>query len=59
MSEDTVRQKLFPFSLKEKVKTWLHPLHLRSISTWNDMMKEFIKKKSFHTIRQTPSGSRL
>ncbi|MGV7959493.1 hypothetical protein PJP14_29775, partial [Mycobacterium kansasii] len=44
VSEDTVRLKLFPFSLKEKAKTWLHSLRPRSIGTWNDMQREFIKK---------------
>ncbi|MGV7343119.1 hypothetical protein PJI17_30935, partial [Mycobacterium kansasii] len=44
VSNDTVRLKLFPFSLKENAKTWLHSLRPQSIGRWNDMTREFIKK---------------
>ena len=43
-SNDIVKLKLFPFSLKDKAKTWLNSLRPRSISTWQEMQTEFLKK---------------
>ena len=36
--------KLFPFSLKDKEKSWLNSLRPRSIGTWQEMQTEFLKK---------------
>ena len=33
-NEETIRLKLFAFSLKDKAKTWLNSLRPRSIGTW-------------------------
>ena len=33
-NEETTRLKLFPFSLKDKAKTWLNSLRPRLIGTW-------------------------
>ena len=35
VTNDTVRLGLFPFSLRDKAKTWLHSLSVGSITTWN------------------------
>ena len=35
---------LFPFSLKEKAKIWIHSLAPNSIFTWEDMQNEFLNK---------------
>lgn len=44
VTEDVVRLELFPFSLKEKAKAWLHSLRPMTISTWQEMIREFLKK---------------
>ena len=44
-SNDIVKLKLFPFSLKDKAKTWLNSLRPRSIGTWQEMQTEFLEKK--------------
>ena len=34
----------FPFSLKDKARSWLYTLKVRSIGSWGEMAKEFFKK---------------
>lgn len=41
VTEDVVRLRQFPFSLKEKVKAWFHSLKPRSIGTWAEMTRNF------------------
>ena len=41
---DIVRLRLFPFSLKDKVKVWLYSLRPKFITTWDDMIKAFFHK---------------
>ena len=43
-SMNTIRLKLFPFSLKDKAKTWLQSLRSSSICTWDEMQQQFLKK---------------
>jgi hypothetical protein len=43
-SIDTVRLKFFPFSLKDKAKSWLYSLRPRSIVSWGEMTHIFFKK---------------
>ena len=43
-NKETIRLKLFPFSLKDKEKSWLNSLRPRSIGTWQEMQTEFLKK---------------
>ena len=50
-NEETIRLKLFPFSLKDKAKTWLKSLRPRSIGTWQEMQIKFLKKFFFQFIR--------
>ncbi|KAF7844320.1 uncharacterized protein G2W53_001225 [Senna tora] len=42
VSEDAIRLRLFPFSLKDKAKHWLTTRD--NITTWDQMSKEFLKK---------------
>src|SRR3984885_5000303 len=42
--EDLVRLKLFPFSLKDKAKTWLLSLRPQSVNNWRQMQELFLKK---------------
>jgi hypothetical protein len=48
-SMNIIRLKLFPFSLKDKAKTWLQNLRPRSIRAWDEMQQQFIK---FFSISQ-------
>ncbi|KAF7826827.1 uncharacterized protein G2W53_017991 [Senna tora] len=54
VSEDAIRLRLFPFSLKDKAKHWLTTRD--NIATWDQMSKEFLKKcflaesRSYETI---------
>ena len=41
---DVVMPKMFPFSLKERAKFWLHSLRPTTIGTWQEMTMEFLKK---------------
>jgi hypothetical protein len=51
---NTIRLKLFPFSLKDKAKTWLQNLRPRSIRAWDEMQQQFLKK-FFPSHRKTLS----
>ena len=44
VSEDAVRLKLFPFSLKGKARQWLTSLPRGSITTWEELLKKFMDK---------------
>jgi hypothetical protein len=41
---NTIRLKPFPFSLKDKAKTWLQNLRSGSIRVWDEMQQQFLKK---------------
>jgi len=41
---NTIRLKPFPFSLKDKAKTWLQNLRSLSIRAWDEMQQQFLKK---------------
>ena len=43
-SMNTIRLKLFPFSLKDKAKTWLQNLRSGSIRSWDEIQEHFLKK---------------
>ncbi|KAL4281129.1 hypothetical protein GQ457_03G008960 [Hibiscus cannabinus] len=43
-SNEIIKLKLFPFSLKDKAKIWLNTLKPRSIDTWQEMQTQFLKK---------------
>ena len=42
--DDAVRLRLFPFSLKDKVKHWLNSKPPNSIITWDDLVHKFLSK---------------
>ncbi|XP_073154031.1 uncharacterized protein [Henckelia pumila] len=44
VSDDAIRLRLFPFSLRDKAKAWLNSLSAGSITTWEDMAKAFLTK---------------
>jgi len=48
-SMNTIRLKIFPFSLKDKAKTWLQNLRSGSIRAWNEMQQ--LLKKLFPSYR--------
>jgi hypothetical protein len=39
IENDVLKLKLFPFSLRGKVKEWLHSLPTASIKSWDDLKK--------------------
>jgi len=41
-SMNTIRLKVFPFSLKDKAKTWLQNLRSGSIRAWDEMQQQFL-----------------
>ena len=43
-SDDVLRLKLFPFSLKDRAKYWLNSIDTVTISTWDQLQREFLKK---------------
>ena len=43
-SDDALRLKLFPFSLKDRAKYWLNSIDTITISTWEQLQREFLKK---------------
>jgi len=43
-SINTIRLKLFSFSLKDKAKTWLQNLRSGSICAWDEMQQQFLKQ---------------
>jgi len=43
-SMNIIRLKPFPFSLKDKAKTWLQNLRSGSIRAWDEMQQQFLKK---------------
>ncbi|KAF5465392.1 hypothetical protein F2P56_015405 [Juglans regia] len=43
-TDDIVRLKFFPFSLKDRANSWLYSLRPRSIGSWNEMTQVFFNK---------------
>ena len=43
-TDDSVRLRLFPFSLKDKAKAWLNSLSPRSITSWELLVTKFLSK---------------
>ncbi|XP_074359760.1 uncharacterized protein LOC141699849 [Apium graveolens] len=44
VSEDAIKLRFFPFSLRDKAKSWLHSLPAGSITTWEDLTQKFLTK---------------
>ncbi|KAM1020212.1 hypothetical protein ACFX2C_041621 [Malus domestica] len=43
-SSEVIKLRLFPFSLKDKAKAWLHSLPANSITTWTELQEIFLNK---------------
>ncbi|XP_030969898.1 uncharacterized protein LOC115990189 [Quercus lobata] len=44
VTEDTIRLRLFPFSLRDKARGWLQSLQPGSITSWQEMAEMFLAK---------------
>ncbi|KAF5464965.1 hypothetical protein F2P56_015001 [Juglans regia] len=44
VTEEQIKLRAFPFSLKDSAKAWLYYLPSRSIVTWNEMKRLFLEK---------------
>lgn len=44
VADDAIRLQLFPFSLRDKAKSWLLSLPAGSITTWDTMAQKFLGK---------------
>ncbi|KAJ9543915.1 hypothetical protein OSB04_023622 [Centaurea solstitialis] len=44
VTEDLIKLKAFPFSLKDRAKDWLYSLPSGSVTTWNQMARLFLDK---------------
>ncbi|KAK5833325.1 hypothetical protein PVK06_017148 [Gossypium arboreum] len=44
VSDDAIRLRFFPFSLRNKAKQWLNSLPRGSITTWEQMTEKFLLK---------------
>jgi len=43
-NQEAIRLHLFPFSLKDRVSTWFHSLKVGSITSWDQMRREFLAR---------------
>ncbi|XP_020418036.1 uncharacterized protein LOC109948741 [Prunus persica] len=44
ISDEAIRLRLFPFSLKERAKEWLYSLPSASVTTWTSLASKFLAK---------------
>ncbi|KAJ4724582.1 DNA-directed DNA polymerase, partial [Melia azedarach] len=44
VSDDAIKLRLFPFSLREKAKSWLSSLLPGTITTWDELAQRFLAK---------------
>lgn len=44
VSDDAIRLRVFPFTLRERARTWLDSLPAGSITTWDQMAEKFLLK---------------
>ena len=43
-SNDAIRLRMFPFSLKDRAKAWLNTLPAGSVNTWDELAQKFLYK---------------
>ncbi|KAL4319223.1 hypothetical protein GQ457_18G009160 [Hibiscus cannabinus] len=60
VSNDVLKPKLFPYSLRDKAKTWLNNLQPGSLQSWTQLCRSFLAKFSYtnmtdHLINQITS----
>ncbi|KAL5574401.1 hypothetical protein UlMin_023998 [Ulmus minor] len=44
VSDDAVRLRVFPFSLRDRAKEWLNSVPSESITTWDELVHKFLSK---------------
>nr|XP_027124403.1 uncharacterized protein LOC113741122 [Coffea arabica] len=44
VSDEAIRLRLFPFSLRDKAKLWLHSHAPNTFTTWDDLSRAFLNK---------------
>ena len=44
VTEDAFRLRLFPYSLKDRAKSWLNAMEPNSVTDWNTMAEKFLTK---------------
>ncbi|CAL9029458.1 unnamed protein product, partial [Prunus brigantina] len=44
LDDEQIKMRLFPFSLKDKAKSWLYSLPNASIHTWDELSNKFLQK---------------
>ena len=44
VTEEALRLKLFPYSLRDRARAWLNSLPPDSVATWDDLAERFLKK---------------
>ncbi|XP_024021733.1 uncharacterized protein LOC112091705 [Morus notabilis] len=44
VTEDALRLKLFPYSLRDRARVWLNSLPPDSVATWDDLAEKFLMK---------------
>lgn len=44
VTDNAIRLRLFPFTLRDKATSWLHSLPSGSITTWTDLAQKFLTK---------------
>ncbi|KAL4387708.1 hypothetical protein GQ457_09G017240 [Hibiscus cannabinus] len=50
VSNDVLKLKLFPYSLRDKAKTWLNNLQPGSLQSWTQLCRSFLAKFSYTNI---------
>ena len=51
LADDAIRLRFIPFALKDLAKKWLYSLAAGSITSWDGVIKVFLKK--FYPIHKT------
>jgi hypothetical protein len=50
VSDDVLRLRLFPFSLRDMTRAWMHSLPAGSITTWDQLTEAFLPS-IFHHVK--------
>ena len=58
VDHDVIKLKIFPFSLRDKARSWFHNLMVGSINRWGELVEVFITK-FFHPSSLHNSGQKL
>ena len=44
VTQDAIRMRLFPFSLRDRARAWLHSIEPGSIGTWEELASRFLSR---------------